>query len=337
LEGIGITQGDKFISANKTLLTIFGFENLDEFIGKSILDYATPESRDIITERLIKRAYGEELSPRYEIQIIRKDGEKRYLEISAGTLLIGEEMYIQSTFRDITLKKTADDELKHSREQLRNLATHLEKARETERKEIAYEIHDDLGQCLTAMKMDISWIGKKLEKSQKTLYERAKSMSELIDDTINKVRMISTQLRPSILDHFGIAAAIEWIGEDFQKRTDISCKITIAPKDIELDEFTSTGVFRICQEALTNIARHAQATTVDISLIKNNGILELKVVDDGIGIDEESVNDVHSFGLIGIRERAYLAGGSSSIVGKPNEGTTITVQIPIINNGEQDD
>lgn len=337
LEGIGIIQGEKFVSANQTLLSIFGFTNQEEFIGKSIFDFVDENGKKLIRNRMLLRESNITPESKYEIIISRADGEKRNVEISEGTIQIGSEEFIQASFRDITEKKKAEDELRRSREQLRNLATHLEKVRETERKEIAYEIHDDLGQALTAMKMDILWIAQKLPKSEKKLFERAMSMSSLIDETINKIRMISTQLRPSILDHFGIGAAIEWLAEDFQKRTDISCKIKIEPKDIELDEFTSTGIFRICQEALTNITRHANATTVDISLIQSNGELELIIKDDGIGISEEQINDVNSFGLIGIRERAYLSGGTSLIKGEPGEGTIIKVNIPIINNGAKND
>ncbi len=338
LEGVGIIQRDKFISANKALLSIFGFSNLEDFVGRSVFRFVDTDSKLLLEYRMENRGTNKQQDSRYEIVIRRRDGEMRNIEISEGTITIGGEECIQSTFRDVTERKKADDELKRSREQLRNLATHLEKVRETERKEIAYEIHDDLGQSLTAMKMDILWIAQKLPKSEKKLFERAMGMSSLIDETINKIRMISTQLRPSILDHFGIGAAIEWLAEDFQKRTDISYKIKIEPRDIELDEFTSMGIFRICQEALTNITRHAEATTVDISLIQSNGELELIIKDDGIGISEEQVNDVHSFGLIGIRERAYLAGGTSSIVGVPGEGTIVNVKMPVnIHGVEKDD
>jgi PAS domain S-box-containing protein len=337
LEGIGITKGRMFISANKALLSIWGYEDARDFLSISFVDHIHPDDRKFIEERLLKRSRGEWVSPNYEVRIIRKDKEIRILEVSAGQLKIGNETFIQSTYRDITLRKMADEELKRSREQLRSLASHLEKAREAERKEIAYEVHDDLGQALTALKMDVAWLGRKFDKSNINLIERVGSMSELIDETIQKIRRISTQLRPSILDHFGLGAAIEWLAEDFQKRTDISFKITIEPKDLEADELITISLFRICQESFTNITRHAQATTVDVSLILKNGNMELKVIDNGIGLPVENANNINSFGLIGMREKAFVAGGECIITGNIGEGTCVLVNLPYVAKGEYHD
>jgi len=237
-------------------------------------------------------------------------------------------------FEYITEHKRAEEELRSSREQLRNLSAHLQSVREEERTLIAREIHDELGQALTALKMDLSWLGNRLPKDEKSLLEKAKSMSELIDMTIQTVKRISAELRPGLLDDLGLAVAIEWQAEEFQNRTGIKCEITLAPKDIILDQDRSTAIFRIFQETLTNVARHANATRVKVSLKEDKGKLVLKVRDNGIGITQEQISAPKSFGLIGMQERAHFWGGKVKISGIRNKGTTVTVSIPLDKKGE---
>jgi len=225
-------------------------------------------------------------------------------------------------------KHKAEEELKKSREELRNLSTYLQSVREEERTRIAREIHDELGQALTALKIDLSWLNNRLPEEQKPLFEKIESMSKLIDSTIQTVRRISSELRPGILDDLGIAAAIEWQAEEFQSRTGIKCEVTLEPEDIILDKDYSTTIFRICQEAMTNVARHANATRVEVSLKEKSGKLVLEVKDNGKGITEEQIADPKSFGLIGIRERTHFWEGEVIISGIPDKGTTVTVSIP---------
>ncbi len=156
-----------------------------------------------------------------------------------------------------------------------------------------------------------------------------KAVSELIDTTIKKVRSISTQLRPSILDHFGLIAAIEWQAGEFQKRTAIRCKVSVDSKDIILEDKLKTAIFRICQEALTNVARHAQASRVDISIRHRGDDMELIVSDNGIGISDERKHNKKSFGLLGIRERANFLGGKVTINGEEKLGTSVKLVVPI--------
>jgi signal transduction histidine kinase len=169
---------------------------------------------------------------------------------------------------------------------------------------------------------------KKLKIKEDILTKKVKEMSELIETTIKKVRTISTQLRPSILDHFGLIAAIEWQASEFQKRTAIRCKVIFEPKDIYLDDPRATAVFRIFQETLTNITRHAKATRVDVSLSKTDGEIELKVSDNGVGIEEAQMNNFKSLGLLGIQERADFLGGKVEIKGEKGLGTSVTLRIP---------
>jgi PAS domain S-box-containing protein len=232
---------------------------------------------------------------------------------------------------DITDRKVAEEQLKTSREQLRDLSLHLESIREEERTNSAREIHDELGQLLTALKIDISWVAKRLPKAEAPLVEKVGTMYELVDNAIQTVKRISSELRPGLLDDLGLAAAIEWQAQELRKRTDIDFEFRVSPKEITLDRDRSTAIFRICQEALTNVVRHANATRVKLSLEKKQGRILFKISDNGKGIEEKQLSDPKAFGLIGMRERAMSKGGDVKISGTPGEGTTIIVSIPLKN------
>jgi len=230
---------------------------------------------------------------------------------------------------DITEQEKILKELEESHEQLRTLSSHLEYGREEERKRISREIHDELGQALTALKMDISWLNKKIYPEQKTVSEKIETMFNLINETIQKVKKISSYLRPSIIDDFGLPAAIEWEADEFQQRTGIFCVINFGPEDIIIGTNISITLYRILQEALTNIARHAKATKVKITLKKEIDKLIFIIHDNGTGIADEKINDPKSFGLLGIKERVYHLGGNVKINGKPGRGTMVRVSVPV--------
>lgn len=236
---------------------------------------------------------------------------------------------------------------------LRSLSEHLQSVREEERTKIARDIHDELGQALTCLKIDLSWLSHRLAidpaggaqrsprrqdptpptgssapESPERLLEKTQAMLSLIDTTIRAVRRIATELRPAILDDLGLAATIEWEAQEFQTRTGIPCKVMLPPEEITLDHKRSTAIFRIFQEALTNVARHADATRVSIGVKEKAGTLILEVKDNGKGVTGREVTDVHSLGLLGMRERALVWGGEVDIAGMPEKGTTVTVRIP---------
>lgn len=225
------------------------------------------------------------------------------------------------------LVKERTAELSAANEQLRSLSVHLQNAREQERTTIAREIHDELGQALTALKMELSVLKKKLSRDQKTAVSKTESLEELVESTIQSVKRISTDLRPGILDHLGLTAAIEWQAQEFQKRTGIVCDAACEPDDIVLDRDRSTAVFRIFQETLTNVARHARATKVTVHLKAYHDAVELRVSDNGRGISEKRKAHPKSLGLIGIRERVNYWGGTLVIQGVRNKGTTVTALI----------
>ena len=234
--------------------------------------------------------------------------------------------------RDITEKAKNETNIKSSREQLRNLSAHLQTVREEERASIAREIHDDLGQILTASKINISELEKLLPKRKKEESKKINTVKRLLDSASETIHKISTELRPSILDDLGLSAAIEWQANEFHKHTGIKCIVKFKPEEIVLDEKLSISLYRIIQESLTNVTRHSRATKVDVSLIKQNNNLCLTVKDNGVGIKEEKINHPKSFGLIGIRERILLWKGTMDISGIKDKGTTLTINITLEDN-----
>ena len=220
------------------------------------------------------------------------------------------------------------EEVRAGREQLRNLASYLQTAREEERAYVAREIHDEFGQALTALKMDLAWLTKRLPADKPRLAEKTSAMSGLIDSTIQTVRRVATELRPGLLDDLGLAAAIEWLAQELAERTRINCELYLGDEDIVLDRDLATAIFRIFQEALTNVARHAGATEVQVKLEEGPDELLLTIRDNGKGITPSQVSDPHSLGLIGMRERAHSWGGDVTFQSAPEQGTIVTVRVP---------
>jgi signal transduction histidine kinase len=230
---------------------------------------------------------------------------------------------------EIAERTKAEADLQQSRQELRDLAAYLESVRERERADIAREIHDELGQALTALKLDIHWVGKRAGGKSAELLARTRGMSGMIDATMQTVRRISSELRPKLLDDLGLSAAIEWQAREFQQHSGIACRIRSSPDDIVLDQARSTTLFRIFQETLTNVARHAQASRVEIDLSANgSGAVEMVVRDDGVGITPEQLADARSLGVIGMRERVRSLRGTIEFIGQPGAGTTVRVSLP---------
>ncbi len=229
---------------------------------------------------------------------------------------------------------TIATQLRNERERLRALTSRLESIMEKERAAVAREIHDGLGHALTGIKLDLAQLSKKLPKDEPSLTAHVKSLGDAVDDTIKIVRKISTELRPGVLDEFGLTAAIEWQVEDLATKMGVGYKVMSSLNDTGLDGNISTAIFRILQEALTNIVRHARATFIKTSIREVGGFVILKVEDDGIGITEQEIHDPSSLGLIGIRERAFILGGEVQISGKKGKGTSLVVRIPIKRDGE---
>jgi PAS domain S-box-containing protein len=324
LEGIMIHRQGVILDANMPFARLFGYEQPEELIGKNGLEHLlSAESR----ARIQERARQKEAGP-VEVRGIRKDGTEFPAETDSRLVkYLGHEASIVS-FRDVTERMRAQEERQRSIEQLRALAARLENIREEERKKVAREIHDQLGQALTAIKIDLRAMVLELSADQKHHSKRTGSILKLVDETIRSVQRISTELRPGILDDLGLVAAIEWAGEEFEARTGTKCRLDLPEDEIPIDPERATAVFRIYQETLTNVARHADASEAEVRLAKNDRDLTLEVHDNGRGISKDQLSKADSLGILGMRERALLLGGEFTICGAPGKGTTVRVQIP---------
>ncbi|MBI3649925.1 MAG: PAS domain S-box protein [Acidobacteria bacterium] len=262
-----------------------------------------------------------------------KDGRLIFAEVTAHRFEFDGRTALLTVVTDITERQRAEEKLRESHEELRALSAHLESVREEERARIAREIHDELGAALTGLKMDVAWLDRRLAEAgfepQATVLVKTREMNRLIESTVQVTRKLVSELRPGILDDLGIVAAIEWQMQDFQNRTGITCELVATPAYIELERDRSTAVFRILQEALTNVARHASATRIQVKLEQENGNLLLEVQDNGLGLQNRDLAKSKSFGLVGMRERVTLLHGEFDIQGKAAKGTALRIRLPL--------
>uniref|UniRef100_A0A831XL92 PAS domain-containing sensor histidine kinase n=1 Tax=Geobacter metallireducens TaxID=28232 RepID=A0A831XL92_GEOME len=234
--------------------------------------------------------------------------------------------------RDITARKQAENELRASRERLRSLSNHLQRAREEERRAVSREIHDELGQVLASVQLEVSSLADEY-RDHWHLTGKIAGMEQLLAGAIRTVQRISSELRPAILDELGLAEAIEWLVADFGKRTGIEPTCDILLQEATFSKEQATALFRICQEALTNVIRHAAATRVNVSLEERKGRFVLMIRDNGRGITSEQLKEKQSLGLIGMRERAYMLGGRVRICRWIQQGTVVIAHIPTASSG----
>lgn len=261
---------------------------------------------------------------------VTKSGKKIPAEVSSHLIDFYDKPAVLFISRDVSQREEAERKIMDTGERLRNLALHLQNIREEERTLIAREIHDELGQMLTYLKIQVNLVGKKLNDDQHLLKKKIDSSLKLIDDSIDAIQKITEKLRPNVLDELGIGPAIDWQAKDFSERTGIECVCDLAKEELSLDKEKSTAVFRIFQEALTNIARHANSNRVLVSLKEFKDLLILEVKDNGKGITQSQINDPRSMGILGMKERAMLFGGSVTIKSSMNSGTIVRVELPIV-------
>lgn len=322
----------KVIDIFGSVAPMLGIEREELLTGKANwLDLIYPDDLHQVREIYREAAHFPNYTRIFRYRLVKYDSSIIWVEdhLENITDLRGKIVFLQSLIYDITERITVEEQLKNSQDQLRNLALYFESLREEEKKNLAFEIHDELGHVLTAMKLELSWVLKKRHLREEVLHEKIVRMIEMIESTIRKVRSISSQLRPSVLDHFGIVAAIEWQAMEFQKQTAIRCRIYLPKQEIQLDERVAIAVFRIFQEILTNVARHANATRVDVHLEIEENNLILTVSDNGRGIKSEEMSKLKSLGIVGMKERANAINGKLTIQGVSNVGTTVTLTLPI--------
>ena len=316
--------------SNGPLRELFGLDARAGTLTNIVDFYVDPADRD----RLVAHLRREGSFSNSEVHLRRADGTTFWAMATARVATYGDAPAIYVGLNDISARKRIEQALFESREQLRELSAYMEAIREGERKRIAMEIHDELGQLLTALKMDVSLLKMRLggdpEAKRKT-----DDMRELVEKTIWMVRNVANHLRPAALN-FGIVSALEWLVEDFGRRNRIPCQLRINGGEPTLPDSHATAVFRIVQASLTNVGRHAGATRADVTLTSSAAALELHVSDDGCGFDPATAGRSSSYGLLGMQERARLIGGSMSINSAPGTGTAISIRIPL-EGGEKHD
>lgn len=262
------------------------------------------------------------LDTRREVNGLRKNESIFPMELGVSEFYVDQRHFFIGTVHDITERKKAE-------EALRDLSSHLERAREDERTRIAREIHDELGSLLTALKMDLSWLNKQLPANLPLCHEKTAVMNRHLDDAIGSVRKIIADLRPTILDHLGLLAAIDWKLDEFREQNGIQCMLTAPEDNIVMDKNRDIAVFRIMQEALTNIALHSQATHVNLDVETGANSLMMKITDNGCGMTKAQMHKTGKYGILGMHERARHFGGEITIVSNPGKGTTLVLNMPL--------
>ena len=299
-------------------------------VGKPLIVFVEKNSCAAVIRRIQQMSHRRSASAvKWQAEIKPRGKEVFVASITSSVIqdASGRRTGFRMAFRDVTDARKREQELRDSREQLRALAARLQEIREEERNRLARDLHDEFGAALTALKLDLAWLKGHIAWAVPEVHQRIDAMSKLIDITTQSVNRTATMLRPRLLDHFGLMAAIEWQAHDFQDRSGIECHLQA--EEVELLGDRATALFRIFQESLTNVARHAEATKVEISLSRQNGCILLEIHDDGRGVTKEKISSSTSLGLLGMRERAYAFGGDVKIESDNGQGTRVRVQIPI--------
>jgi len=316
-----------FIDVNNAAIQHYGY-SLEEFLSMNARDIRTPEEAERLKIEINKKYPEVTHVGLWKHQ--KKNKESIIVETIIHDIEIGGKPVRLVLANDVTDKIKAREALEASNETLRQLTSHLQEVREEERKHIAREIHDELGQQLTVIKMDVSWIKKKSDPANTMLIKKIDELLELLDDTVKTVRELSSRLRPSLLDDLGLVAAIEWHLNDFRQRTGLAIEADLPEYEIELPEPVTTALFRILQESLTNVARHSGAKKAVVKLEKENDNVILSIQDDGKGYTESFDSGKKTLGILGMKERAAMIGGVYTIQGFPGKGTLVSVSVPVV-------
>ncbi len=322
-------QSGNFLDVNISFCNLFGYSKKEmlQLNVRNIIDPKQLEKQPMRFDRLIK---GEQVFN--QRNMIDKSGN--IIEVEANVKMLPDGR-ILAIARDITERRKAEQALEESYRAIRRLTEHLQNIREEERTSIAREIHDELGQQLTVMMMDVSWLDKKISTENIAARKKVNDLLGLLDNTVKSVRRISTELRPSLLDDLGLVAAMELHLKEFGQRSGIKTVFTAPEDELQLTNQEKNNLFRIFQESLTNVARHSKAKNVKVSLEMKSEKISMQIEDDGIGFDEQKASGKETLGVLGMKERAVVMGGEYIISGKPGKGTVILVMVPLQKNVQE--
>jgi PAS domain S-box-containing protein len=330
---ITVNDEQKIVLFNRAAEQVFGISR-EQAIGRPLERFLPARFRE--AHRMHVKKFGQtgvtsrRMGDVTKLWAVRSNGDEFPIEASISQVAEGDRRYFTVILRDITLRDRYETELKHQQAELRALSAQVLEAREEEKTRIARELHDELGQLLTALKMDLGWLGGNLTAGDPAVAAKVTQMNETLDRTVGSVRRIAADLRPLMLDDLGLPDAVAWLVEDFSKRSGVHCHFRAPDEKLlsDLDRTVSNTVYRALQESLTNIARHAKAQNAWIVLHIDGESIDLEVEDDGLGITASDVAKVRSFGLKGMRERTLHLGGTLDVARAPRGGTRITLHIP---------
>ena len=330
---IWVAEGERIVFVNRACVTLFGAENGAALLGRSMYSMLDASSHDSVRKQVQQALAGNAGAACANERIDRLDGGRRDVDIALAALPDHGHNTVQMVIADVTERARMHRELEHSRRELRQLAASQVDAREEERRRIARELHDELGQRLTALKMELSSLVRPSQGAAPSA--RIEAMLDMVDETVASVRRIATDLRPAMLDDLGLNAAIEWLARETGRRIGVNMALHLENDDPPLTETAAIAVYRMVQEALTNIARHAHASAVRIEMHSQARELVLVVQDNGVGFSGPQVYREGSHGLMGIRERAWMLGGHIEVGNAPEGGGRITVHLPLRSTDEQ--
>jgi two-component system, NarL family, sensor histidine kinase UhpB len=324
---IWVTHHDRIVFCNRACANLFAAPGPETLIGKPIYALLAHESHARVRKMMAQALTVGTPLPRIKERIARLDGTVREVEIAAAELPDRGGTVLQMVITDITEQHRESRELERSRSELRQLSANLVNAREEERRRIARELHDELGQQLTALKMELTSLAA--QPLPAGPHQRIAALCGMVDQTVASVRRIATDLRPLMLDDLGLIAAIEWLARESARRLGIDITLSLGDADPPISDAATIALYRMVQEALTNVARHANASRASIELRCSAASLTLTVQDNGVGIPQGSRFREGSHGLMGIRERAHMLGGTLKLDEAPGGGCRITIHLPL--------
>lgn len=329
----------RIVLFNAAAETLFGCTRAAA-IGAPLTDFMPTHARMLHAEHV--RRFGEDGTVSRRMGGVRTvtgcrrdNGQEFPLDASISQLTEQGRKFYTAILRDVSARVQAEAALRQSKEELQHLSAAADVAREQEKNRIARELHDDLGQALTMLQMDVAWCREKMPAGEAALAQRLDRMATLLGVTVAATRRIAADLRPLLLDDLGLVPAVEWLADNFRQRAGIPCELAVSNPGMHVPESHSTAVFRVVQEALTNIAKHADAARVEVAIDLNSTAIAVSIRDDGKGFDGDRPRKAGSFGLLGLRERAYLLGGDATIISQPGTGTVIEVLLPIRKDTEE--